>query len=73
MTGSIACNSTKSNYMKSVTACNTDYLFFEVHSDANFVALEPRESTNQDAMARPIIFMGNLTASNCARQGILVA
>ena len=52
---------------------NTDYIFFEVHEDANFVALEPRDSTNQDAMSRPIIFMGNLTASNCARQGVLVA
>lgn len=52
---------------------NTDYLFFEVHDEANFVALEPRDSINQDAMARPFIFMGNLTASNCARQGVLVA
>jgi hypothetical protein len=52
---------------------NTNYLFFEVHEDANFVALEPRDSINQDAMARPFIFMGNLTCSNCARQGVLVA
>lgn len=52
---------------------NTDFLFFEVHEDANFVALEPRDSTNQDAMARPLIFMGNLTMSNAALQGVLVA
>ena len=52
---------------------NTDFLFFEVHEDANFVALEPRDSTNQDALARPLIFMGNLTMSNAARQGVLVA
>lgn len=52
---------------------NTDYIFFEVHADANFVALEPRDSTNQDAMARPIIFMGNLSMSNAARQGVLIA
>ena len=52
---------------------NTDYLFFEVHEDANFVALEPRDSINQDALARPFIFMGNLTCSNCARQGVLIA
>lgn len=52
---------------------NTDYIFFEVHEDANFVALEPRDSINQDAIARPIIFMGNMTLANAARQGVLIA
>ncbi len=49
---------------------NTDYFHFRVHKDANFDALEPRDAFNQDAMARPIIFMGNLTLSNSARQSV---
>lgn len=50
---------------------NSDYLYFCVHRDANFAPLEDKSSVNQDAMVKPIIFMGNLTGSNLARQGIL--
>ncbi|MGI9383868.1 MAG: phage major capsid protein [Methyloligellaceae bacterium] len=52
---------------------NTDYLHWRPHRDANMEPLMARESLNQDAIVRPIIFMGNLTASNCARQGVLKA
>jgi hypothetical protein len=50
---------------------NTDYLFFRPHTDAFFEPLEQRESINQDAIVRPIIFMGNMTLSNASLQGVL--
>lgn len=50
---------------------NTDYLFFSVHKSRDFAPLEERNSINQDAMTMPIVWMGNLTASNLARQGVL--
>lgn len=50
---------------------NTDYIYFRPHSDRNFVPLPKRESVNQDAIVVPIVFAGNLTASNLARQGVL--
>ena len=49
---------------------NTDYLFWRPHKDANMEPLEKRQSTNQDATVIPIVFMGNLTMSNAARQGV---
>jgi len=50
---------------------NTGFIKFCVHSEANFAPLEDKSSVNQDAMVKPIIFMGNLTMSNAARQGVL--
>lgn len=50
---------------------NTDFLFWDVHKDANFVPLEDRNSINQDAVVKPQIFMGNLTMSNASLQGVL--
>ncbi len=50
---------------------NTDFLFWDVHQDANFAPLEDRNSINQDAVVKPIIFMGNLTMSNASLQGVL--
>jgi|DEB0MinimDraft_3_1074331.scaffolds.fasta_scaffold00185_8 hypothetical protein len=50
---------------------NTEYIKFCVHREANFAPLEDKSSVNQDAMVKPIIFMGNLTMSNAARQGVL--
>jgi hypothetical protein len=50
---------------------NTDYIYFRPHSDRNFVPLPKREAVNQDAIVVPIVFAGNLTASNLARQGVL--
>lgn len=50
---------------------NSDFIFWDVHQDANFVPLSDRESINQDATVKPIIFMGNLTMSNASLQGVL--
>ena len=52
---------------------NTDYLFWRPHKDANMEPLEKRQSVNQDATVIPVIFMGNLTMSNAARQGVIHA
>jgi hypothetical protein len=49
----------------------TDYLFWNVHSDANMEPLQRRDSWNQDAIAVPIILMGNLTMSNASLQAVL--
>lgn len=50
---------------------NSDFLFWDVHQDANFKVMEDRKSINQDAIVKPIIFMGNLTMSNASLQGVL--
>lgn len=50
---------------------NSDYLHWRVHRDANFEAMEPRDSINQDAFVRPLIFMGNMTTSGAKYLGIL--
>jgi hypothetical protein len=50
---------------------NTDYLKMVVHKDANLNVLEDKVPVNQDGVAIPIIFQGNLTCSNRARQGML--
>lgn len=50
---------------------NLDFLKFCVHSDANIRTLEDRNPTDQDAFVRWLIFMGQMTVSNCARQGVL--
>lgn len=52
---------------------NTDYLFFEAHPQANFTPLDEREPVNQDAIVRPLIWMGNLTMSNASLQGVIKA
>lgn len=52
---------------------NTDNFFWRVHSQADMEPLSDRESINQDATVVPIIFMGNLTMSNAARQGVMIA
>lgn len=50
---------------------NTNYIKFETHRSRNFVPLERRLSVNQDAMAQPIVWAGNLTLSNAFLQGVL--
>jgi hypothetical protein len=50
---------------------NLDYLKWKVHQDANMRVLEDRNPINQDALVRPIIWMGQMTISNCARQGVI--
>ena len=52
---------------------NTDYLFFKVHKDANYAVSDDRVSNNQDAITKHILFMGNMTASNCSLQGVIKA
>lgn len=59
--------------------CNTDTMYFLnldflklcVHSDADIRVLEDRNPIDQDAFVRWLIFMGQMTVSNCARQGVL--
>lgn len=53
--------------------CNTDYLFFRPHSDRQFIALDERDSLNQDAMIIPVVWGGNMTVSNRALQGVVIA
>lgn len=53
---------------------NTDYLYFRTHPDRNFAPLSPdRYATNQDAVCKLIGWAGNVTASNCFLQGVLIA
>lgn len=55
---------------------NTKYLYLKVHKDRNLVpatTADGRQPVNQDATIIPILWAGNLTASNCARQGVLKA
>lgn len=51
---------------------NTDYLHYRPHSERNMVVLGgERMNTNQDAIVKLIGWAGNMTASNCALQGVL--
>jgi len=50
---------------------NTDYLELVVHRDADMTVQDDKMSFNQDAVAIPVLFMGNLCVSNRARQGVL--
>lgn len=52
---------------------NTDYIYLRVHQDRNMDVLDARNSINQDAEMIPVGWMGNMTASNLARQGVLIA
>jgi hypothetical protein len=49
---------------------NTDYLKFRPHTDRNFVALDDKQSINQDATAKTLAWMGNITCSGAKFQGI---
>lgn len=51
---------------------NSDYLELVVHRDTNWTTLEEKMSVNQDATVIPILWMGQLTCSNRARQGVLI-
>jgi len=50
---------------------NTKYLELVVHSDADLKFGEFQEPENQDAKVAKMIWMGELTVSNCAKQGVL--
>ena len=52
---------------------NTDYIGIEVHRDANLTINDEVSPYNQDAVVIPILWMGNMTVSNRALQGVLKA
>lgn len=51
---------------------NTEYLEMSVHRAANWTQFDEKMSVNQDGVVIPLLFMGNLTCSNRARQGRLL-
>lgn len=51
---------------------NSNYLELCVHRDTNWTQLDEKMSVNQDAVVIPILWMGQLTSSNRARQGVLI-
>lgn len=52
---------------------NTDYLFVRPAKGREFKPLGDRASVNQDAMVMPIVWAGNMTCSNRARQAVICA
>lgn len=50
---------------------NTDYIYLRPHSRRNWVPMDKKSSVNQDAMVVPLVWAGNLTCSNAARQGVV--
>ena len=52
---------------------NTDYLKLVCHRDAEMTEVEEQRAINQDAVVIPIIWMGNMTCSNRALQGVMHA
>jgi hypothetical protein len=50
---------------------NTDYLFLRPAQGREFAALGEKASVNQDALVLPVVWAGNMTCSNRARQGII--
>lgn len=52
---------------------NTDYLGMTVHRAANLTVSDDMKPYNQDAVVRPILWMGNMTVSNRFLQGVMKA
>ncbi len=50
---------------------NMDYLGMSVHKDADLTVLDEAKPFNQDGAVVPVLWMGNLTCSNRALQGVL--
>ena len=50
---------------------NTDYLFLRSAQGREFTPLGEKASVNQDAMVLPVVWAGNMTCSNRARQGVI--
>ena len=50
---------------------NTDYLFMRPAKGREFVPLGEKSAVNQDAIVMPMVWAGNLTVSNRARQGVI--
>ncbi len=51
---------------------NTDYLFMRPSPKRQFTPLGEKSSVNQDALVMPIVWAGNMTVSNRARQGVII-
>ena len=51
---------------------NTNYMQLVTHRDANWTVVEDKVPLQQDAIVKPLLWMGNLTCSNRARQGVLI-
>ncbi len=54
-------------------ALNTDFLFLRPSAKREFESLGDKASVNQDATVIPVVWAGNMTCSNRARQGVIVA
>ncbi len=52
---------------------NSEFIHYRPHKDRNMVPLENKTSINQDAMVVPLLWAGNMTLSNAALQGVLIA
>lgn len=52
---------------------NSDYLELVVHKDADMTIMDEMKPYNQDAAVIPVLWMGNMTCSNRALQGVLKA
>ena len=50
---------------------NTDYLFLRSAQGREFSPLGEMAAVNQDAMVLPVVWAGNMTCSNRARQGVI--
>ncbi len=51
----------------------TKYLHWRPAQSRNFVVLKDKVAVNQDATVTPLYWMGNMTISNSARQGVICA
>jgi hypothetical protein len=52
---------------------NTQHIELVAHEDANLTVVENQRPFNQDGSVTPILWMGNLTCTNRALQGVLKA
>ena len=52
---------------------NSEYLKLVVHKDADLEQVDDQRPVNQDGVVIPILWMGNLTVSNRAQQGVMKA
>lgn len=52
---------------------NTEYLKLVVHRDADLTEVAEQRPVNQDGSVIPLLWMGNLTCSNRAQQGVIIA
>lgn len=51
---------------------NTEYMKLVVHRDADLTEVAEQRPVNQDGSVIPLLWMGNLTCSNRAQQGVII-